>query len=103
MREPRMTRITRIYRIQTCLPTKTRERTRKSESKHFFFRVDSDFRRLVSVRTDPRTTGELFNNVARRPSFIVADATGGVSKCFFLGREKRFEAAFVDRFHECFM
>ena len=65
-------------------------------------RAAADAGHEVTIFT-ARTRGELLSKVTRRPSFILADATGGVGQCFFLSREKWFKAAFVDRFHECFM
>src|SRR4030095_2298668 len=55
------------------------------------------------ARTHLRAGTERPGQIARRPSFIVANATRGIGQGFFLGREKWFETALIDRLHECFM
>ena len=92
----------------------SRRRTRRHRSSDNCLMTDEKFQHLVEdncrpverfvalPRRDPGTRGELFNKIARRP-FVVADGPSSIGECFLFGRKKRFEAAFVDRFHERFV
>ncbi len=57
----------------------------------------------ASPRLGSRASAERFYKIAGQPFLVVRRCAGGIGERFLLGGEKRFEAIFVDRFHESFM